>query len=78
MKCSECKHKGHCDQTSELYGVPKYNCGCQYFEKKDKCDGCRYENSTDIREHLYYCSYCKRAYDEDELVNIDDKYVRLI
>lgn len=35
MKCSECKYKGHCDDTSRLYGVPKYNGGCPYFEKKE-------------------------------------------
>lgn len=26
------------------------------------CEGCRYENSTDIRMHLEFCTYCQRAY----------------
>ena len=34
--CGDCKHKGHCDTTSRLYGVPTYNGGCKYFEKKGK------------------------------------------
>lgn len=36
MKCSDCKHKGHCDETSRLYGVPKWNGGCPYFELKEQ------------------------------------------
>ena len=44
------------------------------WEQHYRCDGCKYENSTDIREHLAYCSYCKRAYYEDEVINLDDKY----
>lgn len=34
-KCGDCKHKGHCDATSELYGVPKYIGGCKCFERKE-------------------------------------------
>ena len=38
-RCSECKYKGHCDETSRLYGVPKWNGGCTEFEKKN-CNKC--------------------------------------
>lgn len=34
--CGKCKYKGHCDTTSELYGVPKYNGGCKEYEPKKK------------------------------------------
>lgn len=33
-KCGDCRHKEHCDTTSELYGVPKYRAGCKYFVEK--------------------------------------------
>ena len=36
QRCGDCKHKGHCDTTSKLYGVPKYNGGCKYFEAEMK------------------------------------------
>jgi hypothetical protein len=30
------------------------------------CEGCIYENSTDIRIHLEKCTHCKRAYSQQK------------
>lgn len=40
-----------------------------------ECNGCKYENSTDIKVHLEFCTHCKRAYySEDERDIHEDKY----
>lgn len=28
----------------------------------DECKNCKYEESTDIKEHMEFCLHCKRAY----------------
>ena len=39
------------------------------------CNGCRYENSTDIKVHLEFCTNCKRAYSNEEDREFhEDKY----
>jgi hypothetical protein len=39
------------------------------------CNGCRYENSTDIEVHLEFCTNCKRAYsNEEDREFYEDKY----
>ena len=39
------------------------------------CKGCRYENSTDIKVHLEFCTNCKRAYSNKEDREFhEDKY----
>ena len=40
-----------------------------------ECNGCKYENNTDIKVHLEFCTHCKRAYySEDERDIHEDKY----
>jgi hypothetical protein len=34
MKCRECKHEEHCNETGRLYGLPKYQGGCKEYECK--------------------------------------------
>lgn len=41
------------------------------------CEGCRYENSTDIREHLSVCNYCQRAYAGEDRYYHEDRYEKL-
>lgn len=36
QKCTNCKHNVHCDETSRLYGIPKWNGGCIYYKEKEK------------------------------------------
>lgn len=39
------------------------------------CKGCRYEKSTNIKELLAFCTYCKRAYSHEEDREIhEDRY----
>lgn len=33
---------------------------------ENECNGCKYENSTDIEIHLEKCTHCKRAYHQEE------------
>ena len=42
------------------------------------CEGCRYENSTDIREHLSVCNYCQRAYAGEDRYYHDDRYEKRV
>ena len=60
-KCGSCKFKGHCDTTSELYGVPKYNGGCQYYEQrsedmKECCGNCKWHKHEDISDGWVCCN----------------------
>lgn len=36
------------------------------FNGVNECSGCKYENSTNIKEHLENCTHCKRAYHSKE------------
>lgn len=43
----------------------------------NECQGCKYEDSTDIKIHLEFCTHCKRAYQAEEDRDMhEDKYVR--
>ena len=38
----------------------------------DECNGCKYEESTDIKICLGICTHCKRCYSTEEERNIHD------
>ena len=38
----------------------------------DECNGCKYEESTDIKIHMQYCLHCKRGYLAEEARDLHD------
>ena len=45
----------------------------------NECQGCKYEESTDIKIHLEVCTHCKRAYQAEEDRDMhEDKYVNIL
>lgn len=38
----------------------------QMKNEMTKCDGCKYDKSTDIVIHLEFCTHCERAYTSEK------------
>lgn len=41
------------------------------------CDGCKYEDSNDIKTHMQFCNHCSRSHTDEFEQSMDkDMYVR--
>ena len=72
-KCGSCKFNGHCNTTSELYSVPKYNGGCQYYKEKNEVQGMKEQNYCDKCGYVIEQCECEKPQtNADRIRNMTD------